>query len=372
MNITKEIHLAHTKFTIDKDAYTILETYLNKLAIAFNSNSSKEEILEDIEIRLAEIFSEKRNTENFVLSVKEINVAIETLGSPELLSEEEENEDEESKKKNYNRKLYRDLEDNYIGGVASGLSHYFGIETVWLRILFIIFFFIPIPFTTITYLIIWAITPSAKTNADKIRMRGGTVNLNSIKKKIESVLPEIEKEIVDFDKNYAKGIWEKVKYFLKKSINISLITIKKLAKLLTVFLGFLMMLGSFISGLLTLSFVVFISAVKSGMGTAKNLNYSVFTETIEINNAVGIDILEIFSSFNSIFTIIFIGLLLIIPCVFLFIVGLKLVSKNNYTVHNMTFFTLTAMWIISLMYFIYKFAINTVNGWHIVELLRSF
>ena len=195
MNITKDIHLAHTKFTVDKDAYVILETYLNKLSNAFISNISREEILEDIEIRLAEIFSEKRSNENFVISIKEINAAIEILGSPELLAEEEEIEASDPIKKNSNRKFYRDLEDKYIAGVSSGLSHYFGIKPVWLRVLFIVFFIIPIPLALITYLILWIITPHAKTNADKIRMRGEAVNLASIKKKIHENISKIDNAV---------------------------------------------------------------------------------------------------------------------------------------------------------------------------------
>ena len=214
MNITKDIHLSHVKFTMDDVAYKILKSYLDKLTIAFSSNSSKNEILEDIESHIAELFS-ANNSINRVISVSDVNNAIEVLGTPEELAEDENEQDKPSKNTNTNKKFFRDTDDSYVGGVASGLAHYYGISPAWTRILFILFFFVPIPFTTLTYIILWIVIPSAKTSADKIRMTGEAVSVASIKNKIESVLPGIEKEITDFDKEYAKGFWEKVKYYLK-------------------------------------------------------------------------------------------------------------------------------------------------------------
>ena len=52
MNITKDIHLSHVKFTMDDEAYKILKSYLDKLTIAFSSNSSKNEILKILSLIL--------------------------------------------------------------------------------------------------------------------------------------------------------------------------------------------------------------------------------------------------------------------------------------------------------------------------------
>ena len=216
MNTIKDIHLSHVKFTLDDEAYNILKAYLNKLSVAFSSNASKDEILEDIESHIAELFS-KNNTVNQVISVSEVNKAIEVLGTPEELAEDETEAQSHSKNSNTNKKLFRDIDNSYVGGVASGLSHYFGISPAWIRVLFILFFFLPIPFTTLAYIILWVVVPAAKTSGDKIRMTGEAVSVASIKKKVESVLPEIEKEILNFDKEYANGLWEKVKYYLKNN-----------------------------------------------------------------------------------------------------------------------------------------------------------
>ena len=68
MNTTKNIHLSHIKFTLDEEAYIILNSYLKNLSIAFSSNSSKDEILNDIESHIAELFS-KYNDSNRVITI---------------------------------------------------------------------------------------------------------------------------------------------------------------------------------------------------------------------------------------------------------------------------------------------------------------
>ena len=88
MNTTVTIHLANILFHIDSDAYTILKNYLSKLEKSFANTEGKREILEDIEIRIAELFSKYTHIENYVISINNINDVIQTLGTPEDISEE--------------------------------------------------------------------------------------------------------------------------------------------------------------------------------------------------------------------------------------------------------------------------------------------
>ena len=361
MNITKDIHLSHVKFTMDDEAYKILKSYLDKLTIAFSSNSSKNEILEDIESHIAELFS-TNNSINRVISVSDVNNAIEILGTPEELAEDENEQDTSLKNKNTNKKLFRDIDDNYVGGVASGLAHYFGISPAWTRILFILFFFVPVPFTTLAYIILWIIIPSAKTSADKIRMTGEAVSVASIKNKIESVLPEIEKEINDFDKEYAKGLWGKVKYYLKKTINFLLETSSKLLKVISIIFGYILMFYSFIGGLITSLIVLFLAKVDSTITNATSSEIVINGATIyEINDFLSFDILDVVSSI-SVFSIVLFGLLILIPCIILFIIGLKLAFRNRYVINKITMYILLAIWILSFMYFFYLIGIEFITS----------
>ena len=360
MNITKDIHLSHVKFTMDDEAYKILKSYLDKLTIAFSSNSSKNEILEDIESHIAELFS-ANNSINRVISVTDVNNAIEVLGTPEELAEDENEQDTPSKNTNTNKKFFRDTDDSYVGGVASGLAHYFGISPAWTRILFILFFFVHIPFTTLTYIILWIVIPSAKTSADKIRMTGEAVSVASIKNKIESVLPEIEKEITDFDKEYAKGFWQQVKYYLKKIINFLILKSSKLLKITSIIFGYILMFYSFIGGLITSLIVLFLSGLDSAITNSTSSEIIINGNTIyELNDFFSFDILDVISSI-SIFSIVLFGLLIIIPCVVLFIIGLKLALRNRYVINKITMYILLAIWILSFMYFFYFIGIELIT-----------
>lgn len=361
MNITKDIHLSHVKFTMDDVAYKILKSYLDKLTIAFSSNSSKNEILEDIESHIAELFS-ANNSINRVISVTDVNNAIEVLGTPEELAEDENEQDTPSKNTNTNKKFFRDTDDSYVGGVASGLAHYFGISPAWTRILFILFFFVPIPFTTLTYIILWIVIPSAKTSADKIRMTGEAVSVASIKNKIESVLPEIEKEITDFDKEYAKGFWQQVKYYLKKIINFLILKSSKLLKITSIIFGYILMFYSFIGGLITSLIVLFLSGLDSAITNSTSSEIIINgTSIYEINDFLSLDILNVVSSI-SVFSIVLFGLLIIIPCIILFIIGLKLAFRNRYVINKITMYILLAIWILSFMYFFYLIGIELITN----------
>jgi len=345
---------------MDDVAYKILKSYLDKLTIAFSSNSSKNEILEDIESHIAELFS-ANNSINRVISVTDVNNAIEVLGTPEELAEDENEQDTPSKNTNTNKKFFRDTDDSYVGGVASGLAHYFGISPAWTRILFILFFFVPIPFTTLTYIILWIVIPSAKTSADKIRMTGEAVSVASIKNKIESVLPEIEKEITDFDKEYAKGFWQQVKYYLKKIINFLILKSSKLLKITSIIFGYILMFYSFIGGLITSLIVLFLSGLDSAITNSTSSEIIINGNTIyELNDFFSFDILDVISSI-SIFSIVLFGLLIIIPCVVLFIIGLKLAFRNRYVINKITMYILLAIWILSFMYFFYFIGIELIT-----------
>tara|TARA_B110001450_G_scaffold35854_1_gene31541 strand:+ start:1085 stop:2182 length:1098 start_codon:yes stop_codon:yes gene_type:complete len=360
MNTIKDIHLSHVKFTLDDEAYNILKAYLNKLSVAFSSNASKDEILEDIESHIAELFS-KNNTVNQVISVSEVNKAIEVLGTPEELAEDETEAQSHSKNSNTNKKLFRDIDNSYVGGVASGLSHYFGISPAWIRVLFILFFFLPIPFTTLAYIILWVVVPAAKTSGDKIRMTGEAVSVASIKKKVESVLPEIEKEILNFDKEYANGLWEKVKYYLKKTINFLLVTSSKLLKIISIIFGYILMFYSFIGGFITSLIVLFLGSINSAITNSTSSEIVINGTTIyEINDFLRFDILDVVSSIGVISILLF-GLLILIPCIILFIIGLKLAFRNSYVINKIAMYILASIWVISFMYFSYQIGVELIT-----------
>ena len=181
MNKTININLAGIIFHLDEVAYEKFKTYLSNVKTALGKEESGEEIIADIEARIAEIFNLRmKETGAQVVGLADVEFIIETLGQPEAFIDESENEAPKSSSKE-TRRFFRNPDEKVIGGVCSGIGAYFDIEPVWIRILFLILlFFTGIGF--LTYVILWAAIPEAKTTAQKLQMRGEAVNLNNIEK----------------------------------------------------------------------------------------------------------------------------------------------------------------------------------------------
>ena len=213
MNKTININLASTFFHIDESAYNLLQSYLNKLEKAFKNSQGKEEILRDIEVRIAELFQERKKHPDYVINEKDINEVIDILGQAEDFEVEESQETSKGQTHSASKKLFRDPDDRYIGGVASGLGYYFGIDTIWIRILWLIFGFFSLGTITFIYIILWILIPEAVTTNDKLRMKGEPINIATIEKKIKEEFDEVSSKIKDID-------YQEVKSSLKKKSTI--------------------------------------------------------------------------------------------------------------------------------------------------------
>ena len=145
MNKTVNINLGGMIFHIDENAYLKLQNYLNAVRRSFAGASGEDEIITDIESRIAELFSQKLQHDKQVVSTKEIDEVIEVMGQPEdYMVDEDIFEDEPRTHKTASsnkRKFYRDVDNKYIGGVSSGLGHYFGIDALWIRLMWVALFF---------------------------------------------------------------------------------------------------------------------------------------------------------------------------------------------------------------------------------------
>ena len=128
MNKTVNMNLGGFFFHIDEDAYQKLNRYFDAIKRSL-SNDGREEIMNDIESRISELFSEKLNADKQVLGIKDVDDVIAIMGQPEDYKIED-NDRQETNYNNYastgkSKKLYRDTEHGILGGVSSGLGHYF-------------------------------------------------------------------------------------------------------------------------------------------------------------------------------------------------------------------------------------------------------
>lgn len=99
----------------------------------------------------------------------------------------------DSGKINENKRLYRDGDNEILGGVAYGLGNYFGIDPAIIRVLFILSIFIG-GFGILAYLILWVSIPEAKTVGEKMNMKGYPLTLENIEKFIKEKLSKKDGE----------------------------------------------------------------------------------------------------------------------------------------------------------------------------------
>lgn len=182
MNKTISINIGGAVFNIEEDAFQVLKSYLDRIKINFASDASESEIMADIEGRIAELFSQKMNDSKNVVVLKDVEEVIAVMGQPEdYATETSENGKTYSTNTQHDRRrVYRDEDDAMIGGVASGLSYLLGWDPIILRAIFVGLIFTGSGI--LAYLILWAVIPSAKTTAEKLKMRGEPVTVDNISK----------------------------------------------------------------------------------------------------------------------------------------------------------------------------------------------
>ncbi|WP_299821040.1 PspC domain-containing protein [uncultured Pontibacter sp.] len=186
------INLQGMIFHIEEDGYEQLSRYLASIRTYFSNYEGHEEIVADIESRIAEIFSARLNPTKQVISLEDVEYLITRMGNVTDFEVEEPVEEDIPKAgpaadgtyttgahaaPGY-RKLYRDINHKVIAGVCSGIANYLGIDMVWVRLLFILLV-VGIPFSggitsfgIILYIVLWiAMPPSAalpETNVKKL------------------------------------------------------------------------------------------------------------------------------------------------------------------------------------------------------------
>lgn len=181
MKKTLTVNLGGTVYHIDEDAYNLLDNYLNNLRYHFRKEEGADEIVRDMETRIAELFDEYIRTGQQVITIEQVEAVIARMGKPEELN----TDDNDEKKEDHTygngtaRRLFRNPDDRILGGVLSGLSAYFGWDVTWIRIGVLVAGCF-VQGLILAYLIAWIIVPLAKTATEKLQMRGEPINMENI------------------------------------------------------------------------------------------------------------------------------------------------------------------------------------------------
>ena len=242
MNKTVTANIGGFVFNIDEQAFEILQKYLSAIRHKMNNEEGIDEVMQDIELRIAELFREKltefkrevinhSDVENIILIMGEPDA----YGSGESSSSENKKEKETEEDYSTNRQIYRDPDNQVLGGVSSGLAAYMGWDPIIIRLIFVMLFF---GFGTglFIYILLWIIVPEAKTASDRLRMRGEKVNVENIKDKFKDIKNNFEGTGKDTGKKIKKGVHQLVDNFGE--------TFGTLARIFAIIFASLMMIGA--------------------------------------------------------------------------------------------------------------------------------
>ncbi len=349
MNKTININLGGFFFHIDENAYQKLKRYLDAIARSLSDDpQGKNEIISDIEARISELLSERITDARQVVNEGDIDEIITIMGQPEDYTEAEETYSDNSsynyskRTKSSNKKLFRDREDKFLGGVASGLAHYTNIDTIWVRLFFILTA-VTTGFGFLIYIILWVLLPEAKTTAEKLQMEGEDVNIGNIEKKIRNEFEYLSTKLKDGASEITEKIssadYEKLRNQTKSGFQDFLDTVGKiLSALFKVFGKFMGILLVFIAGvvLISLIFAMFsISSLEILGFEGDFVHYPPFFYDSVLPNWL----LTLF------------GMLLVaVPILALLILGLRILSPNLRRVSTTTSLSLFGVWLVSLFF----------------------
>ena len=193
MNKSTSAHIGGLVFNLDELAYQQLLNYLNNVKKSLGDTDGVEEIMQDVESRIAEMLNKLLMASNRqVVIPTDIDAVIKEMGKPEDFNtgsstmESEQKSNAQSKKK-----FFRDPDDKILGGVCSGISAYFDVDALWIRLAFVLLF-LGWGTGVLFYIILWIVIPEAKSSADKLRMRGEPVNIANIEKNIKDELNQVK------------------------------------------------------------------------------------------------------------------------------------------------------------------------------------
>lgn len=334
MNKTININLAGSFFHVDENAYAHLQKYLDAVRATLSPEDSIEEIMNDIEARIAELFSESMTSNDQVITLSRVKEIIDIMGQPQDFDPEGAAEPNAAEQYKSIKQLFRDEENKYLGGVASGLGHYLGIDCLWIRLIWLLLFFFSSGTFFMIYILFWILVPAAKSTSDKLKMKGEPINISNIEKRVKEGYDKFSDNMksVDYDK-YGNQVKRGSNRVVEVIGNLLKGTLTVLAKLL----GVLMLIFS-ITTLLGLAF---------GLFSAGSLEFWGQADLIQYYQAVSVAQIP----FWALLTIVFLAVG--IPFIVLFIVGLKLLIPNLKSMGWTPKILILALWIASILALIF-------------------
>lgn len=235
--------IAGVSFTLENDGYALLEQYLGELTEYYKNDEYSQEVMNDIEERIMELLVERNGREK-VISVEDVSAIIEILGHPSDFGNEGSGSGlsgDNEYNGNSARRLFRDVNNKVFGGVCSGLGAYFRTDAVFVRLIFIVVaFFIPVVrivwhsgmepdihvggssfgVTALLYIILWIIIPPAITVEQRCAMKGESLGVDDIHKKVKVGVKAMGRDVREFSQSNAGKFFRGVGYVISLFVGI--------------------------------------------------------------------------------------------------------------------------------------------------------
>ena len=183
------VNIGYRLFNIDDDAYERLNTYLDTIKSGLDAEGA-DEVIRDIEIRIAELLSGRINASKEVVVLSDIEFVISELGEPEQIGDYSDDNKSKQQTSRNERRLFRNPDDRILGGVCSGLASFFDIDSLWMRLAFVVLFFFG-GSGLLIYLVLWLVVPVAETSAEKLQMKGRKVNVNNLNDRVRKEFDQV-------------------------------------------------------------------------------------------------------------------------------------------------------------------------------------
>lgn len=321
MKPTIKVSIGGLAFTLEEDAYTLLSSYLESLKQHFQENAESKEIIADIEFRMSELLQMRiENTEN-VVSLNDAEEIMAIMGNPKDFGDAE-TEGTEGGYENREaladagadsfrkRRLFRDIDNKVIGGVCSGLGHYFRIDVTLVRLLFVGIFFLlffslfdtpSCMIVVLIYSVLWIVMPAARTFDQKIRMGGRNPSIENIEDRSQPIQRVYR----------GSGV------------------------------------GVFFKGLIKIILGIFVFAVS--IAIIAGIMFLVWLYVDE--NVLGAVNYLILTGYNTIYAKVALSLIVFLPIVGLLCLLIKLFRRSDFTTSTLVYFLLgSALWVGSFIY----------------------
>ncbi len=204
MKKTVSVNLGGSVFNIDEDAYRLLDRYLANLRVHFRNEEGFEEVMNDFEFRISELFSERLRLGYGVITIQHVEEVIARMGKPEEIFEGEKEEPEaeshaqteEQKGMNAKKRLMRDPDDRILGGVCAGIAAYMGWDATAIRLVFFLLIFL-FGYIIPIYILLWIVMPLARTATEKLAMRGKSITIENIGKTVTDSFEKVKDAVGD-------------------------------------------------------------------------------------------------------------------------------------------------------------------------------